>query len=83
MSRVWTEAEWAEYKHRLLEALEDHEGEDNPCPGDVLYSLVFRRWPASRINGTRALRRLVRWLRSDGILIMSTSNPVKDRKSVV
>ncbi len=71
---AWTPDDWIVYENRLLRALDGHVGVENAIGGDALFAVVFHQVPKHRINGTRALRRLVRKLRGEGVPVMSTSS---------
>lgn len=65
-----------ELDDRLMEILEEHQGEANAIGMGDLYEGVFRRRYQHRINDTSELRQMLRRLRRQpkGALICSTSS---------
>ena len=61
------------YKQRLLSILFFHRGKKNPIDMGELFRRVFDEEYNNKINGTRALRRLITELRWEGHLIGSTT----------
>ena len=67
------EESYQTYKSRLLSILFFHQGEDHAIDMGELYRRVFLEEYTNKINGTRALRRLITELRKEGNPIGSVS----------
>lgn len=63
-----------EYRSRMLATLTGHIGAPHAIGMAALYEAVFDRPWQHRINDTRALRRLVTTMRSEGVPICSVSS---------
>lgn len=68
------EVDTAENRNRLLAQLSSHIGEANAISMTALYAAVFQRPWDDHINDTRGLRRLITYMREEGVPICSVSS---------